>query len=883
MSFSHWTQSPGDIRNSSVDNLAMDGSHAISMASDNLSISIVYSSDYGKNWDKSSYVLDSNIYSLSMSGSTAIAGLQNSILYSNDYGVTWKKTSAGDLNNKIWRAVFIKGSNALAGGGDDFSGINQGVWYSNDGGLNWYKSQGKIIDEYVVNLVMDGPNAVAGTYNGAWYSNDYGNTWNQGKSLGNIQMGVITSIFINGQNALAGTSDAGIWHSDDYGKTWTQVKNELSKSNTQVFMSGSNAIAVGSNADSQDRGMWYSDDYGKNWTRCTGDVSNENFYRLFMDGENAIASATFPERTTNRFNGIWYSSDSGINWAKSSSYPNNNFVISLFINGSHALVGSSDALGPVVEGGGVWYSTTSTMLEFVTVDGVIYAYIENDENSAFVYGYNPDTIQEDIVMVSAININDIVYNILYIQDNAFSDCKKLIKVSLPEYITRIGSNAFSNCENLKYSFETDNDNITAFRIPESVYVIDDSAFNGCKSLKFVLFENNTILPKFINTPFANCSEKIGADYYYTIVPNIDAVNSLKDAGFKNVYGLYTCPCGNIYAYTVGVSLCYVLGYNKTMIEKDIRILSFFTLPSEDTYVTFYINTRAFADSQVVESLVFGQNNSQVAIIDEEAFSGCSSLKTVQIPSSMSMIKSGAFNLAEKLESMYFENKENLPEFINSPTQPFNPNVNTTAYYQEGVEAYDGGNAVISLKEAGFANTQAIVPPKPHPIPSNICFPKNTPVKTDQGEIAIDKINSNVNTIRGKKIVAITQTISIEKHLVCFEKDSIAKNVPSQQTFVSLDHRVYYKGSMRKAEWFVRNFYNVTLVAYNGETLFNVLLENHETMIINNLICETLHPKNNVAKIYKKLQSLPEYNKMNFIVKINNYFNNNNINKTKNKK
>ena len=89
------------------------------------------------------------------------------------------------------------------------------------------------------------------------------------------------------------------------------------------------------------------------------------------------------------------------------------------------------------------------------------------------------------------------------------------------------------------------------------------------------------------------------------------------------------------------------------------ILSFFTLPSEDTYVTFYINTRAFADSQVVESLVFGKNNSQVAIIDEEAFSGCSSLKIVHIPSSMSLIKSGAFNLAEKLESVYFENTKNF--------------------------------------------------------------------------------------------------------------------------------------------------------------------------------------------------------------------------------
>ena len=39
-----------------------------------------------------------------------------------------------------------------------------------------------------------------------------------------------------------------------------------------------------------------------------------------------------------------------------------------------------------------------------------------------------------------------------------------------------------------------------------------------------------------------------------------------------------------------------------------------------------------------------------------------------------------------------------------------------------------------------------------------------------------------------------------------------------------------------------------LVDYNGETLFNVLLKKHDKMMINNLICETLHPENIAAKI-----------------------------------
>jgi len=38
------------------------------------------------------------------------------------------------------------------------------------------------------------------------------------------------------------------------------------------------------------------------------------------------------------------------------------------------------------------------------------------------------------------------------------------------------------------------------------------------------------------------------------------------------------------------------------------------------------------------------------------------------------------------------------------------------------------------------------------------------------------------------------------------------------------------------------------IEYHGETLYNVLMENHDTMIINNVICETLHPDNIMAKI-----------------------------------
>ena len=55
--------------------------------------------------------------------------------------------------------------------------------------------------------------------------------------------------------------------------------------------------------------------------------------------------------------------------------------------------------------------------------------------------------------------------------------------------------------------------------------------------------------------------------------------------------------------------------------------------------------------------------------------------------------------------------------------------------------------------------------------------------------------------------------------------------------------------MKESEWFVGKYTNVYKVKYNGETMYNVLMENHELMNVNNMKCETLNPENNIAKIY----------------------------------
>jgi hypothetical protein len=142
----------------------------------------------------------------------------------------------------------------------------------------------------------------------------------------------------------------------------------------------------------------------------------------------------------------------------------------------------------------------------------------------------------------------------------------------------------------------------------------------------------------------------------------------------------------------------------------------------------------------------------------------------------------------------------------------------------------------------------------HPLVTNICFPAGTPVLTDQGNIPIEKIDININTIRNKKITGVTKTLIKDKYLICFEKDSLGKNIPSQKTVISKNHKIMHKGVMMKAEEFIENNVNVHKIKNNEKPVYNVLMEEHNKMVVNNLICETLDPNNFIAKLYMFLRN-----------------------------
>jgi len=102
---------------------------------------------------------------------------------------------------------------------------------------------------------------------------------------------------------------------------------------------------------------------------------------------------------------------------------------------------------------------------------------------------------------------------------------------------------------------------------------------------------------------------------------------------------------------------------------------------------------------------------------------------------------------------------------------------------------------------------------------------------------------------------------------------LGENIPSTRTIVSKYHKIQNrKGKMIEAYKFLDYYEDVKKIDYNGEILYNILMDEHETLNVNNLICETLHPDHDIAKLYNSKYSQEDKNKiivlMNYCKKLN---------------
>jgi len=184
-----------------------------------------------------------------------------------------------------------------------------------------------------------------------------------------------------------------------------------------------------------------------------------------------------------------------------------------------------------------------------------------------------------------------------------------------------------------------------------------------------------------------------------------------------------------------------------------------------------------------------------------------------------------------------------------PSVTYFINRNDTSYNTFNPLFYGLGGVSIQGSNTPVDGTPGVVRIE-YTLAASVCFPAKTPITTDQGVFNIENINPDIHTIDNKKIIAISRTISPEKHLVCIEQNALGQNCPSKRTIMSLMHGVYINNKLVRAKDLVKRK-GIYRIPYNKEILYNVVMEQHNKMGVNNMICETMNPNTSISKIYMK--------------------------------
>lgn len=290
-----------------------------------------------------------------------------------------------------------------------------------------------------------------------------------------------------------------------------------------------------------------------------------------------------------------------------------------------------------------------------------------------------------------------------IAGNAFSGCKGITQVNIPESITYLGSNAFNNCSALKtvsfkgadcvidsaaFSGCSSLQNIT---LPLSLKEIPDSAFKGCVSLTEIeIPETVTLIGE---SAFASCSSIIGFD----IPASVNVIRKNAFMGCKNVASYNVASGNSVYSSADGVLYGpYESPYDDTMLSPvtDKALIAYPRAITSSAYTVA-------SGTKIISEYAFGENASLTKIalpsglemIDTYAFYLCKNLSDITIPSTVTEIGSQAFGRCESLKSI---------------TIPASVKNFESAFYKSGLETATIENGVETIGTKSFEDCTSLV-------------------------------------------------------------------------------------------------------------------------------------------------------------------------------
>jgi hypothetical protein len=450
--------------------------------------------------------------------------------------------------------------------------------------------------------------------------------------------------------------------------------------------------------------------------------------------------------------------------------------------------------------------------------------------------------------------------------------------------------------------------ITSIVIPASVITIENDAFLQCISLASVTFIASTNWvtgitigdDAFANTALASVfiksDQAIKNSSGTVITTDIGTTGAFFGSATTTVIRSYEIAGSGVFNtinYTNAFSPPYTVltnsdstgwteigdyafgSTNITSIEIPTTVTTIGTGAFNSTALTSIIipasvtsiGDYAFQNSSSLATVTFAAD-SGLNTIQRQAFQG-TALTTIIIPASVISIGKWVFFEVTSLTTVTFIASTDSVTGITIDVAAFSSTTALTTIYIVNGQKINGTDISSPGTMPNFYGhsdsvdlvvpTQSSAPPTQSSAPpAAICFPAGTPVLTDQGEIAIDKIDPEKHTIHANKIEGITKTTSIEDYVVMIKKDAFSEYVPCRDTLISANHKIVFNDQMIQAREFVdkKEFANkIYKVDYTGYPLYNVLLENvHCVMVVNNLIAETLSPTSVNAWLFRKMKS-----------------------------
>ena len=217
--------------------------------------------------------------------------------------------------------------------------------------------------------------------------------------------------------------------------------------------------------------------------------------------------------------------------------------------------------------------------------------------------------------------------------------------TIPNSVTSIGGSAFENCSGL-----------TSVTIPNSVTKIEDYAFYGCTGLTSVTINSNAIMSKSYSSS-SKMSDIFGTQVKsYTIG---DSVTFIRGGAFENCKGLTSITIGNSVTSIGNNAFYYCTGLTSVTIPNSVTIIGDYAfrdcrgLTSIDIPNSVKsIGREAFYNCRSLTSVTIGNS---VTSIGHYAFYNCTGLTSVTIPNSVKSIGREAFYNCSSLTSVTIGN------------------------------------------------------------------------------------------------------------------------------------------------------------------------------------------------------------------------------------